>query len=556
MAPKKQSEQRQILAQSNKPEESEISEQSEGQPSPQTASCQALIHTVCPQYLTTKEAEQIIRQFESLPWLENKQVLWSGVEKTQAQEWADNRGMQTLTTAMGPLMDSNNPFCLKSKKGSKAWSKYMKGASLVFAWRISQGSFTTVLTPPPPERFHPDGLTNYQDIEEPVLKGRLGTPTSCRIFLAHPTVHGAQDFRYQIWPVDFTDQWFDTFKVNERLTHAWRTISKHRTITKWVRTTDEHLKPAPMVKMDQTGKAMDAPLLTTSCDGIVTPDEANAPNSTFSINENTHSSPILSAPVLQIPELVSQTRTNTNIRIDLARVNKSSDQPMTTTGPVTPQQRQNVNSQTQADAGTQTVQAPPTIIPHVYKIPSDEAATLVASRRPQSQQSISQTQGKAEMSRAIPFNKTTTSHVKFYLGSAYPLPNEPDTSQVQRDEEASQANPPSAPVADQQSMAEDPSDFLICLHLAILEMTLSLLLVSIGMALLFMAIIKELVKIEATEITEDPFGGDLAPSKRKAILRAARKARREADPAIQARKAARREAKKARKLALEMAASN
>lgn len=211
-----------------KPKKLKKSKQSVGQLGPQTASCEALIHTACPQYLTTEEFEQIIRQFKSCPWQENKQVLWSGLMKDQVQKWAAQRGMQTLTTAMGPLMDSSNPLCLRQKKSSCAWSKYIKGASLVFAWRISQGSYTTVLTPPPPERFHPDGLTNWQDIEEPVLKGRLGTPTSCAILLVHPAVQEARNFRYQVWPVDYTDKWLNKFKANQASIRSWRTISKSR----------------------------------------------------------------------------------------------------------------------------------------------------------------------------------------------------------------------------------------------------------------------------------------------------------------------------------------
>ncbi|OHE98326.1 hypothetical protein CORC01_06322 [Colletotrichum orchidophilum] len=207
---------------------SERSNQPEGTNSQQTISCQALIHTVCPQYLKAGEAEQIMKQFDSCPWLEDKQVLWSDVRRKQAQDWADHRGLQTLTTVMGPLMVSSNPQCLRKSKSSSAWSDYMKGASLIFAWRISKGSRTTVLTPPPPERFHPDGLTNYQDIEEPVLKGRLGTPTFCRIFLVHPTVQAAQDYRYQVWPVDCTDLWLTTFGNNAISMHTWRTISKSR----------------------------------------------------------------------------------------------------------------------------------------------------------------------------------------------------------------------------------------------------------------------------------------------------------------------------------------
>ncbi|OJJ29603.1 hypothetical protein ASPWEDRAFT_81537, partial [Aspergillus wentii DTO 134E9] len=68
----------------------------------------------------------------------------------------------------------------------------IKGASALFAWHICEGEEVTVLTPPPPCRFHPSGFTSYQVIEEPILKG------------AHPDVKGAEDFRYQIWPVDKT----------------------------------------------------------------------------------------------------------------------------------------------------------------------------------------------------------------------------------------------------------------------------------------------------------------------------------------------------------------
>jgi hypothetical protein len=32
-------------------------------------------------------------------------VLWSGILRDEAQRWADGHEMQTLTTAMGPLMD-------------------------------------------------------------------------------------------------------------------------------------------------------------------------------------------------------------------------------------------------------------------------------------------------------------------------------------------------------------------------------------------------------------------------------------------------------------------
>ena len=130
--------------------------------------------------------------------------------------------MQTLTTAMGPLMDLSHPLCLRNQKSSDAWSKYIKGASAIFAWYISRGERVTVLSPPPPERFHPSGQTNYQAIEEPIVKGMLGTSAVSRIEMVHPSVKGAENIYYQIWPVDNTTTWtarFGELKVQKR---RWR----------------------------------------------------------------------------------------------------------------------------------------------------------------------------------------------------------------------------------------------------------------------------------------------------------------------------------------------
>lgn len=40
------------------------------------------------------------------------------MQREQAQTWADERNMQTLTTAMGPLMDPRASTCLQSQKSS------------------------------------------------------------------------------------------------------------------------------------------------------------------------------------------------------------------------------------------------------------------------------------------------------------------------------------------------------------------------------------------------------------------------------------------------------
>jgi hypothetical protein len=100
----------------------------------------------------------MLEQFQSNDWIPNGQVLWSGMPREKAQEWAKRHELQTLTIVMGPLMDIKHPDCLKLRKNNQQWSNYIHGASAIFAWRIAQGEKVTLLSPPLPERFHPSGL--------------------------------------------------------------------------------------------------------------------------------------------------------------------------------------------------------------------------------------------------------------------------------------------------------------------------------------------------------------------------------------------------------------
>jgi hypothetical protein len=173
--------------------------------------------------LSTEEQEQINQQFDH-ECHRDSQVLWSGVPREVAQAWADQRNLQTLTTAMGPLMDTQHSSCLKSKKSPRQWSIYMKGASALFACHITRSSKVTILTPPPPEKFNPSGHTNYQLIEEPILKGVIGGHSIGCIQMVHPTVRGAEEFSYQSWPVDRTEEWTEKFPRPTIARIAWRTV--------------------------------------------------------------------------------------------------------------------------------------------------------------------------------------------------------------------------------------------------------------------------------------------------------------------------------------------
>jgi hypothetical protein len=174
--------------------------------------------------LTVDEKQQINHQFQGDTWRLNAQVLWTGMDRSYAQVWADKRDMQTLTTAMGPLMKQDHPNCLKRGKSANEWSRYMKGASAMFAWHIAKSQKVTVLSPPPPWKYHPSGLSNFQLMEEPVVKGRLGGKSVDRIYMVHPTVKGAEDFYYQIWPSDETHLWVERFAQPSIRQPSWREV--------------------------------------------------------------------------------------------------------------------------------------------------------------------------------------------------------------------------------------------------------------------------------------------------------------------------------------------
>jgi hypothetical protein len=180
--------------------------------------------------LTVGEENHINEQFQGHTWHHNQQVIWSGIQPTIVQLWADKRNMQTLTTAMGPLRIPKDPRCLKKENSQEEWSRYMKGASAIFAWHIIKGEKVTMLSPPPPERFNPCGLTNYQLIEEPILKTERSGRAALRIYMVHPDVEGAEDFYYQIWPTDETHIWTEKFGMQHTRLQMWRTVTLNKDV--------------------------------------------------------------------------------------------------------------------------------------------------------------------------------------------------------------------------------------------------------------------------------------------------------------------------------------
>jgi len=67
-------------------------------------------------------------------------------------------------------------------------------------------------------------VDNYQAIKEPNLKGKIGGNAVLRIEMVHPTVKGAENFSYQIWPVEETRTWIAKLGMPTLRKRCWRTV--------------------------------------------------------------------------------------------------------------------------------------------------------------------------------------------------------------------------------------------------------------------------------------------------------------------------------------------
>jgi hypothetical protein len=150
-------------------------------------------------YLTREEAEQIIERFEELPQSYDRLLFWTGIPRKWAQKWADDHSMLTLSSAMGPLMDRTDDRCLRRIKKSKQWSKYIKGACIIFARYACKRGIVRVLTLPPCWAAFIRPQSMYRNIEEPVLKGRSECCGAIQINAVY-LLTTLEELEYQAWP--------------------------------------------------------------------------------------------------------------------------------------------------------------------------------------------------------------------------------------------------------------------------------------------------------------------------------------------------------------------
>ncbi|KAJ9412645.1 hypothetical protein QL093DRAFT_2570520 [Fusarium oxysporum] len=153
---------------------------------------------------------------------------------------------QTLITALGPLLNPSDPQCLNGTKSSAARARYIHGASILFAWFITYGDLVTVLSQPPPQRFHPSGQSFYQLYEEPIIKGKMDNQAVKKIVIAHPTVGAAVDFTYEMWPHNKPSLWITTFGIPDIKVY-WRQVKTAK---------PNHHSYDSEVGCEETGKAL------------------------------------------------------------------------------------------------------------------------------------------------------------------------------------------------------------------------------------------------------------------------------------------------------------
>ncbi|KAK3617502.1 hypothetical protein LTR22_026714 [Elasticomyces elasticus] len=161
-------------------------------------------------YLCQNEITQLNQVFEISLQHNSALVFWTGISPDLAKSWAHMNDLKTLTMAMGSLYTDKNR---RSHKSTKSWSKYMKGASWVFAQHACHDRYAIVLTNAPPNVYSTREHSNYREIEEPILKGSEADQHAIQIEYVHPTVPGAKCFRYQIWPNNRSSDWL-TFIEN------------------------------------------------------------------------------------------------------------------------------------------------------------------------------------------------------------------------------------------------------------------------------------------------------------------------------------------------------
>jgi hypothetical protein len=162
------------------------------------------------EYLSREEADNIIARFEGIPSSLDTLLFWTGLPREWAQRWADEHGMLTLTSAMGPLMDIAHPQCLKGTKKSEDWSRYVKGASSIFSRYACTCGVVRVLTVPPSETWRLRPNSTFHSIEEPVLKGVIGSAHVLRLKYVH-LLSGSKNTEYEVWPEDHTQAWLDSY---------------------------------------------------------------------------------------------------------------------------------------------------------------------------------------------------------------------------------------------------------------------------------------------------------------------------------------------------------
>ena len=88
------------------------------------------------------------------------------------------------------------------------------------------------------------------------MKGMLGTSAVSRIEMVHSTVRGAEDFYYQMWPVDNTNTWTAKFGESKVEKRRWRVVKKLKALSNRLRDVEIAKAQKEKVKNQGTSEAI------------------------------------------------------------------------------------------------------------------------------------------------------------------------------------------------------------------------------------------------------------------------------------------------------------
>lgn len=234
--------------------------------------------------------------------------------------------------------------------------------------------------------------------------------------------------------------------------------------TSWAVPTGEPLKSADTIELSNTCKANTIPLASMT-----------------SRDDHTPAGPRY---LLRSQQNISEGGLDGETRLAMPQVTNTSGRTTSPLSPTSSLYYQQNTCRVQVDAKTQTIHSLFSES-HIIKVSDDEAIPSAPESRPQSQHSGCQTEPSAGTSQAKPKASQTSNDATTTLSTSYTFQSLPKISQSRANAGTIQVD---EATADPSSVTPASPGIILCLHLAIMEMILPLILLFLGSIITLMYI--------------------------------------------------------------------